>query len=149
MNTIMLIFFLNFSQNSCLFALDVNIANERCAFLFNVEQLEIHIYSINMVKNSPVSYLDGLVCSCDKSNEEWQHHVNEEGDEGVQVNLAEQPHQSAALLHLWECYEHVVSINEREEALRYHGQRTKLRVRKQLNQTSAYVKKWGWTEVKT
>lgn len=63
------------------------------------------------------SYLDGLVGSCDESDKQRQHHVDEEGDEGVQVHLAEQPHQGAALLHLRESHEHVVPVNQGEEAL--------------------------------
>ncbi len=33
------------------------------------------------------SYLDGLVSSSDKSDEEREHHVNEQRDERVEVNL--------------------------------------------------------------
>lgn len=62
-------------------------------------------------------YLDGLVGSCDEGNEQRQHHVYEEGDEGVQVDLAEQPHHRAGLLHLGERHKHVVAVNEGEEAL--------------------------------
>lgn len=58
--------------------------------------------------------LYGLVGSCDESDKQRQHHVDEEGDEGVQIYLAEEPHQSAALLHLGERHKHVVPVNEGE-----------------------------------
>lgn len=56
-------------------------------------------------------YLDGLVGSCDEGNEQRQHHVYEEGDEGVQVHLAEEPHQRAGLLHLGKRHKHVVAVD--------------------------------------
>lgn len=56
--------------------------------------------------------LDGLVGSRDEGDEQGQHHVDEEGDEGVQVHLAEQPHQRAGLLHLGERHKHVVTVDE-------------------------------------
>lgn len=93
-------------------------------------------------RNDLISYLNGLIGSCDESDEQRQNHVDEEGDEAVQVNLAEQPHQSAALLHLRERHEHVVPVNEGEQALRYHGQRAELR-RENRNQTSANSVKGG------
>lgn len=75
------------------------------------------------------SNLDGLVGSCDEGNEQRQHHVYEEGDEGVEVDLAEQPHQRAGLLHLGERHKHVVAVDEGEEALGHHGQGAELRDR--------------------
>ena len=77
------------------------------------------------------SYLNGLVGSCDESNEQRKHHVDEERDEGVQVNLAEQPHQSAALLHPCERHKHVVPVDKGEQAFWHHGQGAELRDRKQ------------------
>lgn len=43
-------------------------------------------------------YLDGLVCVGDEGNEEWQDHVDEQGDEGVEVSPAKEPHQSIFVL---------------------------------------------------
>jgi len=83
--------------------------------------------SILAVISYVLSYLDSLVSSGDERDKQRQHHVDEEGDEGVQVHLAEQPHQSAALLHLRERHKHVVPVDEGEEALGHHGQRTELR----------------------
>lgn len=70
-----------------------------------------------VLKAKTSSYLDGLVGSCYKGNEQRQHHVYEKGDESVQVHLAKQPHQRAGLLHLGERHKHVVAVNEGEEAL--------------------------------
>lgn len=64
--------------------------------------------------------LDRLVGSCDESDKQRQDHVDKQGDEGVEVDLAEHPHQSAALLHLRERHKHVIPIYEGEEALRHH-----------------------------
>lgn len=81
----------------------------------------------NQVWAKAIFYLDGLVGSCDEGDEEWQHHIDEEGYEGVQVHLTEQPHQRAALLQPRECHEHVVAVDEGEQTLRHHGQRSELR----------------------
>lgn len=62
-------------------------------------------------------YLDGLIGPRDEGNKQREHHVDEEGDEGVQVHLTKKPHQCARLLHLRERHEHVITVNEREEAL--------------------------------
>lgn len=62
-------------------------------------------------------YHNGVVGSGDECDEEGQHHVDEEGDEGVEVDLAEDPHQRAAPLHLSERDEHVVSVDQRKQAL--------------------------------
>lgn len=70
-----------------------------------------------MLKAKSNLHLDGLVGSCNEGDEQRQHHVYEEGDEGVQVHLAEQPHQRAGLLHLSERHKHVVAVDEGEEAL--------------------------------
>lgn len=37
-------------------------------------------------------YLDGFIGVGDESDEERQHHVDEEGDEGVEVRPTEEPH---------------------------------------------------------
>ena len=72
-------------------------------------------------------YLDGLVRPGDKGDEERQHHVDEEGDEGVEVDLAEDPHQRAAALQAGEGHEHVVAVDEREQTLGHTGQSPELR----------------------
>ena len=72
------------------------------------------------------AYHNGVVGSGDERDEEGQHHVDEQRDKGVKVDLAEDPHQRAALLHLGERYKHVVSVDQREEALRHHGQGAEL-----------------------
>lgn len=68
------------------------------------------------------AYRDRVVGSSDECDEKGQHHVDEEWDEGVKVDLAEDPHQCPTLFHLRKCHKHVVAIDQREEALRHHGQ---------------------------
>lgn len=63
------------------------------------------------------SYRNSVVGSSDECDEKGQHHVDEEGDKGVKVDLAEDPHQRTALLHLRKCHKHVVAVYQREEAL--------------------------------
>ena len=70
--------------------------------------------------------LDGLIGVCYKSDEEAEHHVDEEGDEGVEVKPAEQPHHVALVSHLQEGVVHVVPVDQREEALGHLVQRTEL-----------------------
>lgn len=73
--------------------------------------------------------LDGVVGSRDERDEEAEHHVDEEADEGVEVELGEEPHQAAAALlrlHRRERHEHVIPVDERKQALRHHRQRAEL-----------------------
>ncbi len=70
--------------------------------------------------------LDGLIGAGNESDEEAEHHVNEEGDEGVEVDSAEQPHHVALVPHLQEGGVHVVPIDEREEAFCHFVKRSKL-----------------------
>lgn len=59
--------------------------------------------------------LDGVVGPSDERDEEAKHHVDEEADEGVQVELGEEPDQAAATLlglHRCKCHEHVVPVDE-------------------------------------
>lgn len=59
--------------------------------------------------------LDGVIGAGDECNEEAQHHVDEEADEGVEVQLGEEPHQAAVTLlglHGRERHKHVVSVDE-------------------------------------
>lgn len=44
------------------------------------------------------NYLNGLIGFSDEGDEEWQHHVDEQGDEGVEVSPAEEPHQNVFVL---------------------------------------------------
>ncbi len=98
------------------------------------------------------SYLDGLISSSDKSDKEREHHVNEQRDERVEVNLqrnrvcllhwilyapvwgregethlTEDPDEHAALLHATEGHKHVISIDQREKTLRHQRERAELR----------------------
>lgn len=70
--------------------------------------------------------LDGLIGVRDEGDEERQHHVDEQGDKGVEVGPAEEPHQSVFVLQLGEGGEHVVAVQEGEQALRYTTQALKL-----------------------
>lgn len=63
------------------------------------------------------THLDGLVAVRDESDEEAEHHVDEEGNKGVEVKPAEEPHHVALVSHPLEGGVHVVSVDEREEAL--------------------------------
>lgn len=62
-----------------------------------------------------MSDLDGVIGASDECNEEAQHHVDEEADEGVQVELGEEPHQAASTLlglHGRKRHKHVVAVDE-------------------------------------
>lgn len=83
---------------------------------------------------------DGVIGSSDECDEERQHHVDEERDEGVKVDLAEDPHQRTAVLHLRKSHKHVVSVDQREQALRHHRQRAELSmIRSQYNPSTETV----------
>lgn len=71
-------------------------------------------------------YLDGLVGIGDEGNEERQHHVNEQRDEGVEVRAAEEPHQRVFVLQLGEGGEHVVAVQQGEQTLCHATQALKL-----------------------
>lgn len=62
-------------------------------------------------------YHNGIIGASDDCNEEGQHHVDEEGDESVEVDLTEDPHQYTAPLHLSKRNKHVVAVDQREQAL--------------------------------
>lgn len=70
--------------------------------------------------------LDGFIGASDEGDEEAEHHVDEETDEAVQVDLAEQPNQRTLLPHVCERHKHVVPIDEREQTLRDHRERSEL-----------------------
>lgn len=61
--------------------------------------------------------LDGVIGISDKGDEEAEDHVDEERDEGVEVDSAEKPHQVTLLLHVLEGGIHVISVDQREQAL--------------------------------
>lgn len=62
-------------------------------------------------------HLDHLVGAGDEGDEERQHHVDEQGDEGVEVGPAEVPHQAVLVFELREGGEHVVAVQQREQTL--------------------------------
>lgn len=55
-------------------------------------------------------YRDHLIGAGDEGDEERQHHVDEQGDEGVEVGPAEVPHQAVLVFEQRECGEHVVAV---------------------------------------
>lgn len=59
--------------------------------------------------------LDGVIGTGDERDEEAQHHVDEEADEGVKVDLGEEPDEAAAALlrlHRRKRHKHVIPIDE-------------------------------------
>lgn len=80
-----------------------------------------HWLKIQRIKNTGTpewkAYHNRIIGSGDECNEEGQHHVDEERDKGVKVDLAEDPHHCPTLLHLSKRYKHVVSVYQREQAL--------------------------------
>lgn len=88
----------------------------------NLERLK-RFLSLNELTNK---YLDGLIGVRDEGDEERQHHVNEQGDEGVEVRTTEEPHQRVFVLQLGEGGEHVVTVQQREQTLSHTAQPLKL-----------------------
>lgn len=70
---------------------------------------------------------DGFVGVGDESDEQAEHHVDEERDEGVEVESAEQPHHVAFVSHPQKGAKHVVPVDEREEALCHFVKCSKLK----------------------
>lgn len=70
-----------------------------------------------------MTHLDGVVGVGDDGDEKAEDHVDEERHKGVEVHPAEDPHQAVLVLHVLEGGEHVVSVDQGEEALghRVHG----------------------------
>ena len=69
-------------------------------------------------ENNPKSiYLDRFVRVHDEGDEERQHHVDEQRDERVEVDAREPPDQLGALRYAGKGGEHVVAVDQREEAL--------------------------------
>lgn len=71
-------------------------------------------------------YLDTLISICDESYEKAEHHVDEEGDERVEVDPAEQPHHDVLLREFGKRREHVVPVHQGEEAFGHAAQTLKL-----------------------
>lgn len=74
---------------------------------------------------------DGFIGVGDESDEQAEHHVDEEGDEGVKVESAEKPHHVALVSHPQEGGVHVIPIDEREKALCHFVKCSKLGKNKQ------------------
>lgn len=74
--------------------------------------------------------LDCLIGVGNEGDEQAEHHIDEEGDEGVEVKSAEKPHHVTLVSHPQESGVHVVAIEEREEALCHFVQRSKLKTLK-------------------
>lgn len=104
-------------MNVCLTALLCN----RKIFLLSEEFLQVR-----QRESFFLVVLDGLIGVRDEGDEERQHHVDEQGDEGVEVGPAEEPHQNVFVLQLCEGGEHVVTVQQREQALRYTTQALEL-----------------------
>ena len=65
-----------------------------------------------------LTHVERLIGVRDETNEHTEDHVDEEGDEQVEVDLAEDPESNRCLWHLLVSHVHVISIEEGEEALR-------------------------------
>lgn len=70
--------------------------------------------------------LDGFVRVSDESNEQTEHHVDEDRDEGVEVESAEEPHHVGLVSHLQKGGIHIVTVDEREEAVCHFVQSSEL-----------------------
>lgn len=92
----------------------------------NLGVLFVFLPHLSVLFPAALRYLDGLVGVGDQGDEEAEHHVDEERDEGVQVTTTEQPHQVALLLHVLKGGEHVVSVDQGEQTLRHRVQGTEL-----------------------
>lgn len=64
-----------------------------------------------------LAHLDHLVGAGDEGDEERQHHIDEHGDEGVEVGPTEVPHQAVLVFELRERGKHVVAVQQREQTL--------------------------------
>ncbi len=73
-----------------------------------------------------VVQLDRLVGIHDEGNEEREDDVDEEADEGVEVDPTEPPEHHRLVRHPRKCRKHVVSVDEGKETLRGCGEGTEL-----------------------
>ena len=62
-------------------------------------------------------YLNGFIGVRDEGDEQTENHVDEQGHKGVQVDTAVEPHHVALHLHVFERGEHVISVDQGEQAL--------------------------------
>lgn len=63
------------------------------------------------------NHLDGVIGVGNKCDKKAEDHVDEERHKGVEVDSAEDPHQTALLIHVLEGGKHVVSVDQREQTL--------------------------------
>ena len=77
--------------------------------------------------NNLCQYLDCFVGVHDEGNEEGQDDVDEQRDKRVEVDAREPPDQHGTFAHSGESGKHVVSVDQREQALGRRRDRLKLR----------------------
>lgn len=87
----------------------------------------LHCYS----RWTVCAYLDCFIRISNECNEETQHHIDEQTDEGVEVDPTEQPNQVTFLLHLCKGGKHVISIDQWKKAFRNHVESAKLERREE------------------
>lgn len=75
-----------------------------------------------------VIFLDGVVRVHNHRNEQRQHDVDVEADEGVEIDAAEPPQHHRFVRHDGERREHVVAVNQSEETFGCRRQRAELDV---------------------
>lgn len=73
---------------------------------------------------------DGFIGVGDESNEQAENHVNEQGDEGVEVEPAEEPNHVAVVSSFQKGGVHVIPVNEGEEAFCHFAQCAELEDKK-------------------
>lgn len=91
------------------------------------------------VSESFVSYLDVVIGVCDESDEQTEHHVDEEWHKRVEIDPTEEPHHTTLLLHHLKRVEHVVSVYKRKQTLRHHVQSPELKDRERERETPSHV----------
>lgn len=72
-------------------------------------------------------YLNGFIGVCNERDEQTEDHVDEQGHKGVEVETTVEPHQVAFLLHVFKGREHVVAIDQGEQALGHSVQCAELK----------------------
>lgn len=100
-------------------------------------QLTLKLTLVKISISGEFVHLDRLVGASDEGDEERQHHVDEHRDEGVEVGPAEVPHQAVLVLELREGGEHVVAIQQREQALRHATQLLELQTEEDTRRSEA------------
>lgn len=84
-------------------------------------------YSGNETRMCDVSYFDVVICVCDESDEQTEHHIDEERHKRVEIEPTEEPHHTTLLLHHPKRVEHVVSVDKRKQTLGDHVQSPELK----------------------